>query len=155
MLDGQKRSEKAAESNARKGDVDKTTSGASAAVLTAGGVCLAFLVKEAISNSQNINIKLGALIKQAQVVEDTSTVANSVAGRSVGDLVAAGDLHVVSASIVGLGDGDLINGRVSPDLGTGGHGGGEESDDGHVLHLEVLGLSKTEDSKEGLCGFVG
>lgn len=113
--------------------------------MTTGGVCLAFLVKEAISNSQNVNIKLGALVKQAQVIEDTSTVANSVAGRGVGNLVAAGDLHVVSTSIVGLSDRDLVDGRVGPDGWASGNGGGEESDDGHVLHLEGIELSKTED----------
>jgi hypothetical protein len=119
-----------------------------ATVLTAGGVGLALLVKKAIGNGKNINIELGALVEQAQVVKDTSTVANGIASWRVGDLVAAGDRHVVTTSIVGLGHSDLLDGRVVSDIvgrGSSGHGGGEESDDGEVLHLEGIKLSKTKE----------
>ena len=115
--------------------------------MAAGRVGLALLVKEAIGNGNNVNLKLGALIEQAQAVEETGTVANGVASWGVGNLVAASDRHVVTASIVSLGDGDLVNGRVVSDVvgrRSSGHSGGEESDDGHVLHLEGIVLSKTK-----------
>ena len=115
--------------------------------MAAGRVSLTLLVKEAISDGKNVDVKLRALIEQAQVVEETSTVANGVASWGVGNLVAASDRHVVTASIVSLGDGDLVNGRVVSDVvgrRSSGHSGGEESDDGHVLHLEGIVLSKTK-----------
>ena len=108
---------------------------------------MTLLVKEAIGDSKNVDVKLRALIEQAQVVEDTSTIANGVTSWGVGNLVAAGDGHVVTASIVSLGDGDLVDGRVVSDIvgrRSSGHSGGEESDDGHVLHLEGIELSKTK-----------
>lgn len=104
-----------------------------ATVLTTGSVCLTFLVKEAVGNADDVDIELGALAEEAEAVGDASAVANRVASRLVGDLVAA-----VNALAVGAGVGSLLNspgvdGRTN--AGSSG-GGGEESDDSVGIHLE-------------------
>lgn len=111
---------------------ERVTYGAGA-VLAAGSVGLALLVEEVVGNGDDIDIELGALAEEVEAVGDAGTVANRVASRLVGDLVAA-----VNALAVGAGVGSLLNspgvdGRTR--AGRNG-GGGEESDDSVGIHLE-------------------
>lgn len=77
--------------------------------MAASGVGRALLVKEVVSNADDVEVQLGALVEEAQAVEQLGAVADGIASLRVGDLVAAVDLHVVATSIVGLSNGDLID----------------------------------------------
>ena len=105
------------------------------AVLAASSVGLALLVKETIGNGEDVDLELGALAEEAEAVGNTSTLTDRVAGRLVGDLVAA-----VNALAVGAGVGSLLNShgvdRTTGNSGGGGGSGGQESDDGRGVHFE-------------------
>jgi len=59
-----------------------------------------------------------------------------VAGSLVGLLVAAVELEVVAAGIVGLADGDLVHGGPPLDLRGGSRGGSEGDDGGDETHID-------------------
>lgn len=103
------------------------------------------LLEKVVGNGKDINLELGALSKEVEVVEKLRAIADSVASGLVLNSVTAGNLHVVTASVVGLFDSDLVDGRVTLDLRRGHGGSGHESDDGVELHLEVLKVKDLKD----------
>lgn len=78
------------------------------------------------------------MIAKAKPIEDLGTVTNSITSLLIGNLVAALNRHVVAAGVVGLGDGNLVDGWECPDLGTGSDCSSQNSDDGESVHFEGL-----------------
>jgi len=116
--------------------------------LAASGVGRALLVKEVVSNADDIEVQLGALVEKAQAIEQLGAVANGVASLRIGDLVAAVDLHVVATSIVGLSNGDLVDRGVSLNLRGSGDRDGQESDNSHGMHVGKLGCQRLVESNK-------
>lgn len=105
------------------------------AVLAASSVGLALLVKETIGNGEDVDLELGALAEEAEAVGNTSTLTDRVAGRLVGNLVAAVNTLAVGAGVGSLLNGHGVDGTTGNGSGGGGSGG-QESDDGRGVHFE-------------------
>ncbi|KAL3963087.1 hypothetical protein ACCO45_000091 [Purpureocillium lilacinum] len=106
--------DKAAEGDAGQGQVDETASS-----LIKRWQQATLPVQWDLSRSwtpmTEIDGELRALVEEAQAIEDTANNTRvlgdiTVAGSLVGLLVAAVELEVVAAGIVGLADGDLVHG---------------------------------------------
>ncbi|KAI6750476.1 hypothetical protein HG530_014757 [Fusarium avenaceum] len=107
-----------------------------AAILATGCIGLAFLVEKVVGNCNNVDINLGALVKEAQAVEELRTVADGVTGLLVGNLVAAVNALVVATRPLSLRDGEGVKRCAVGRLRVGDDRSGEEGDDGKGIHFE-------------------